>query len=85
MPRYCTNCNLDLENEPGYYFGAMYVSYALTVGMIIIMELWMFPLWGWNIWPQIIINTLMIIFLFPVILRYSRSLYLGLLFKIMKK
>lgn len=85
MNRYCTNCNLDLENEPGYYFGAMYMSYIITVGMIVLNELWMFPLWKWNIWPQLIINGLMILILFPVVLRYSRSLYLALLFKILKK
>jgi uncharacterized protein (DUF983 family) len=85
MPRYCNHCGLDLENEPGYYFGAMYVSYMLTVGMIIINELWMFPLWKWNIWPQLIINALLIIILFPIIIRYSRSFYLALLFKLLKK
>ncbi len=85
MPRYCDHCKFDLENEPGYYFGAMYVSYGLTVGMIIVNELWMFPLWHWSLFPQLSINSLMIIFLSPLIIRYSRSLYLALLFRILKK
>jgi hypothetical protein len=85
MPRYCSNCNLDLENEPGYYFGAMYVSYMITVGLIILNELWMFPMWRWNLLPQLLVNGLMILILFPVIIRYSRSFYLALLFKVLKK
>lgn len=85
MPRYCTVCGLDLENEPGYYFGAMYVSYAMTTGLILINECWMFPLWRWSIWPQVIINALLILGLFPFIIRYSRAIYLALLFKLLKK
>lgn len=85
MHRFCDNCNLDLENEPGYYFGAMYVSYAITVGMIIVNELWMFPLWGWDITPQILINALLILILFPLIMRYSRALYLAMTFSMLKK
>ena len=85
MPRYCTVCNLDLENEPGYYFGAMYVSYGLTAGLILANELWMFPLWRWNIWPQLLINTICILGLYPLLIRYSRAIYLAITFKILKK
>lgn len=27
----CSNCNLLFEKEPGFFFGAMFVSYALVV------------------------------------------------------
>jgi hypothetical protein len=29
----CSNCKKDFTGEPGYYFGAMYVSYAIAVGI----------------------------------------------------
>lgn len=32
----CPNCNLRYEVEPGFWFGAMYVSYALTVGIMVV-------------------------------------------------
>jgi uncharacterized protein (DUF983 family) len=38
MPKmfaYCTVCNYKFEKEPGYFIGAMYVSYMLTVGQAI--------------------------------------------------
>ena len=35
MNHSCDKCELDFEREPGYYYGAMYVSYALTVAFSI--------------------------------------------------
>jgi len=32
----CPNCNFKYEIEPSFFYGAMYVSYGLTVGMSII-------------------------------------------------
>ncbi|MDI5886605.1 MAG: DUF983 domain-containing protein [Flavobacterium sp.] len=31
MNQYCSNCQFKFEKEPGYFFGAMYVNYGLTV------------------------------------------------------
>ncbi|WP_298519128.1 DUF983 domain-containing protein [uncultured Kordia sp.] len=35
MYKNCTVCNYKFEKEPGYFYGAMYVSYMLTVGQAI--------------------------------------------------
>lgn len=32
MHKNCTECGYKFEKEPGYFYGAMYVSYMLTVG-----------------------------------------------------
>ncbi len=32
MNEYCAHCNFKFEKEPGFFFGAMFVSYALCVG-----------------------------------------------------
>ncbi len=31
MNEYCSHCHFKFEKEPGYFFGAMFVNYALTV------------------------------------------------------
>ena len=31
----CPNCGLKYSKEPGFYYGAMYVSYALGVGLFV--------------------------------------------------
>ncbi|WP_424964423.1 DUF983 domain-containing protein [Ekhidna sp.] len=35
MHKKCPNCSQSLEPEPGFYTGAMYVSYAFQVAIII--------------------------------------------------
>ena len=32
MHTHCSHCNTKFEKEPGYFFGAMFVNYAITVG-----------------------------------------------------
>ncbi|HUH25082.1 MAG TPA: DUF983 domain-containing protein [Flavobacterium sp.] len=35
MHQRCANCNYSFHRETGFYFGAMYMSYALTVGEMV--------------------------------------------------
>lgn len=37
MHQHCESCNYKFEKEPGYFFGAMFINYALTVlqGLIV--------------------------------------------------
>lgn len=32
MHTHCSHCHTKFEKEPGYFFGAMFVNYGLTVG-----------------------------------------------------
>jgi len=32
MHSHCSECHLKFEKEPGYFFGAMFVNYGITVG-----------------------------------------------------
>ncbi len=36
MNEYCSHCHNKFEKEPGYFFGSMFVSYALGVGEALI-------------------------------------------------
>jgi uncharacterized protein (DUF983 family) len=36
MHEYCSSCHIRYEVEPGFFFGAMYVSYAFTVGIMLV-------------------------------------------------
>jgi hypothetical protein len=36
MPDYCSVCGLKFNPEPGFYTGAMYVSYGLSVSLFIV-------------------------------------------------
>lgn len=39
MHSHCSHCHTKFEKEPGYFFGAMFVNYGLTVGEGIITYL----------------------------------------------
>ena len=36
MHHNCSCCGQDLEQEPGYYYGAMYVSFGFNVGIFLV-------------------------------------------------
>lgn len=85
MNRYCSHCNMDFENETGFYYGAMYVSYALSVAISVVNFIWTVLAFGFGrIWIFITINAIVLVLLWPFIFRISRVLYLwmmDLLFK----
>ena len=73
----CPSCNLHFEREPGFFQGAMYVSYALGVALsvaVLIVNL----LIGFETTVFFISNTLALILFAPLLFRWSRSLYLNI-------
>ena len=77
MNKRCKVCNENLEPEPGFYFGAMYVSYGLTVGFGFILYLILIFL-GLSLATSVIISSLALCMLIPMFFRYSRIIWLGL-------
>lgn len=79
MNKNCPQCGLQFEVEPGFFFGAMYVSYAITVGLFIVIGVILFQLFEYpSIWLFATILPSTIIILLPLIFRYSRVLFLHL-------
>ena len=74
----CKNCNFKYEMEPGFWYGAMYVSYAITV--FIAMLVW-FIIHSINdeidLLIQIFTISLSLIFLFPVVYFLSRLIWIN--------
>lgn len=73
----CPVCKLHFEREPGFFQGAMYVSYgfgvALSVGVVLINLLV-----GFNPLYYILSNTLALVILAPLLFRWSRAFYLNM-------
>lgn len=78
MHSHCPACGLNFEPEPGYYYGAMYVSYAATVGLSIIVFLL-----HWYLTRDLgtlfflIVLTLVLTLLAPYTFRTSRAIWLN--------
>jgi uncharacterized protein (DUF983 family) len=77
MHESCSCCQLKYEREPGFFYGAMYVSYALTSGIFIV---WFFLNAFWMDTTPAILLTLVIssiVLLFPVLFRSARLIWIN--------
>lgn len=77
IPKQCESCGLQFEVEPGFYFGAMFVSYGFSVGillanMIVLYFLFSDP----EIWIYLTSVTISSALLYPIVFRYSRIIFL---------
>jgi len=82
MKHSCDKCDLDFEREPGYYYGAMYVSYALTIAMAVALFVAYFVLFPtFNSVTYIVALTIMLLVLAPWTFRTSRVIWLNFFIK----
>ncbi|MBP6512398.1 MAG: DUF983 domain-containing protein [Bacteroidia bacterium] len=82
MYSHCPNCGLNFEPEPGYYYGAMYVSYAFTIAVSVAVFLFYWVLFSeFDTLTFIIANTVVLIFLAPYTFRTARAVWLNLFVK----
>ncbi len=76
MNETCPNCGLRFQIEPGFFFGAMYVSYVFTVGLLLISGLSLYLIGVESIWIYISTVFLLLLIFLPLIFRYSRIIFL---------
>jgi len=74
----CSECGLRYEIEPGFFIGAMYFSYAVTVGLLIVVGLVLYWLDMYELFIYMTSVVLINIALTPFIFRYSRISFLYL-------
>ena len=72
----CPNCGQDFQIEPGFYFGATYVSYGLNIALVVAVIVAINVLWEPTLWRIAGIWVPLTIVLFPVIARWSRSIWI---------
>jgi uncharacterized protein (DUF983 family) len=72
----CPVCGLRFEREPGYFTGAMVVSYALAVPILGAMVIGLMTLGGLDAVPALLIGDTAYLVLVPFIFRYSRVVWL---------
>lgn len=73
----CPNCNAVLIPEPDFFYGAMYISYAFSVALVInVMIILNFFFEDPAVSVYILTVVVANIILLPLMLRYSKVLYL---------
>jgi len=85
MAHQCGVCKQNFEPEPGYYFGAMFISYALSVILLLPITLLLVFYFDWSINSAIAIAIFLGAVSFIKILRLSRSLWINIMVKYQKK
>jgi len=77
MNENCLNCNLKYMIEPSFFYGAMYITYALTV-IIAIFVFGIGYIIGLNFIENLISLTIILTLLTPISLRISRLIYINI-------
>ncbi|MEJ8758269.1 DUF983 domain-containing protein [Pontibacter sp. H259] len=73
----CPVCGLHYEVEVGLFYGAMYISYGLSVGIVLLVGLVLYNLAGDPpTWVYITTVASIILLLTPLLFRYARILML---------
>ena len=77
MHEHCPHCEQPFSLEPGFYFGATYVSYGLTVAYMITLFVGNWLLIGAPIMTALPYIIGGFVVLSPLIFRLSRTIYLS--------
>jgi uncharacterized protein (DUF983 family) len=79
MPEACPVCSQRYEPEPGFYWGAMYITFAFSTGiMLVVGFLVYYLLHDPDTWVYVTAVAFFAVILTPLSLRYSRTLMLYL-------
>lgn len=76
MNQTCHHCGLKYELEPGFYQGAMYVSYALGVALSVAVFLIYCLIFPFSPTGYFVTNSIVVLLFAPFLFRWARSLYL---------
>lgn len=79
MEEKCSACDMRYEIEPGFFYGAMYISYAFTVGIMLVGGLIIYNVFDDpDAMGYVIPITLISLALVPANFRVSRVIFIHL-------
>ena len=79
MNTHCANCGQNFEPEPGFYFGAMFVSYGLnTAFFVAVWILLALMVEDYSLSTVLILLGLTVIIFLPLTFRLSRSIWIAI-------
>ena len=85
MHEKCSHCNQNFEPEPGYYYGAMFISYAISVILLLPMTLLLVFYFEWSFNAAMGLVVFLTLVLFLKILRLSRSIWIHIMVPFVKQ
>lgn len=78
MHQRCPVCDHKFEREPGYFLGALYFSYAMSIppGLLLVLLLWWITRWSFDV--VMFAAFIAYLPLVPLVTRWARVLWLYL-------
>ncbi len=77
MHEKCSHCHTVYQVEPAFFYGAMYVSYALGVALGIAIFLITYVFMDWTLKLSFIAIIISLIVLMPLLIRLSRNIWIN--------
>jgi uncharacterized protein (DUF983 family) len=74
----CRVCDLAFDREPGYFLGAMYVSYGLGIVIVAVLAALFWSITGWWITKDTIWAVVLFLPFAPTITLFARVLWIYL-------
>ena len=81
MQEKCSHCGLKYKMEPSFFFGAMYVSYAVGIAFAVAAFVIAYLFVGTSLLYSFIAIVLTLIVFLPVIIRLSRNIWVNFFIK----
>ena len=81
MPNNCTKCDQDFQIEPGFYYGAMYSSYAITIIINAAVFLTLASFLEYNLGLFLGIDLFILLITMPYVFKISRAIWLAIMIK----
>ncbi len=78
MPEHCPNCGQPYFLEPGFYYGAMFISYILTGWFCLFFVGFLMLVAGLSWQTSFVLLLLTLGILFVWIFRFARSIWISL-------
>jgi uncharacterized protein (DUF983 family) len=78
MHETCSHCGTRYQMEPSFFYGAMYVSYAVSIAFAVAAFIISNVFIGLGLIHSFIAIVLTLIFTFPIILRLSRNIWINM-------
>lgn len=81
MPERCPVCQQNYEPEPGFYYGAMFISYIMTAWIFIIVGLGLAFGLGWSATATLLAVAALTVVIHNVVFRLSRAIWIHIFVK----
>src|SRR5690554_637361 len=77
---HCSKCGTKYKIEPSFFFGAMYVSYAVGIAFAVAAFVIAYLLFNLSLLTTFVAIVITLIIFLPVIVRWSRNIWINFFF-----